>query len=81
MVQRVWKSITLHWHIFFFIVSTFVAAVIWVKDVSSYGGRLSAVEQSQQSQDERLTRMDYNVQMIARKVGVKPLERPNNGQP
>lgn len=79
MAHKIWRSISPYWHVLTFIASTIIACVIWVNDVSSYGGRILTLEEHRRRDNERLIRMDYNVQMIARKVGLKPLERPDDG--
>jgi hypothetical protein len=53
----------------------------WVESVNAFDDRISAVESQSakntadlQRSDKLLSRMDYNIQIIARKVGVIPLE-------
>jgi hypothetical protein len=53
----------------------------WVTSVNAYDDRIATVERHANSNtdaiaksDRVLSRLDYNIQIIARKVGVVPLE-------
>lgn len=75
IVDRWWHKVRAYWHIGSFIVMMiFIAATNWSK-VLAYDGRITTLESKQEKQDKKLTRMDYNVQLIGRAVGVKPLEK------
>jgi hypothetical protein len=43
----------------------------WISKVSAFDARITAVE----GQKETIQRMDYNIQIIAKKVGVRPLKK------
>lgn len=46
--------------------------------LSQHTAKIATIEQAQASQEKTLERMDYNIQIIGRKVGVQPLRRPEN---
>lgn len=81
MVQRIWRQISPYWHIFTTILAAFIITLYWIHDVSGYGGRIAALEDTQTKQARTLTRMDYNIQIIARKIGVVPLRKRDGEDP
>lgn len=48
------------------------------KTVNDNSGKIKTLQDIQIVQEKTLDRMDYNVQIIAQKIGVKPLKRPEN---
>lgn len=74
-MQRFWFRIAPYWHLGAAIIWGCIITAWWVHDVSGYSGRIETVENKQNKQEKIITRMDYNVQIIARQVGVKPLEK------
>jgi hypothetical protein len=46
--------------------------------VSEHTDKIASIEVNQNSQEKILDRMDYNVQIIARQVGVKPLKKADD---
>ena len=73
---KVWREISPYWHILTGLAGLFVAAVLWVNDVSSLEPRLTAVERRAKQLEDAVTRIDYNTQQTAIKVGVRPLLPP-----
>lgn len=82
MVNRVWYWISPYWHIITTMVGFTVFAVLWFGKVDAYDGRIidnatdiQTLKGAQAEQKVISTRMDYNIQIIARKIGVVPLKK------
>lgn len=50
----------------------------WVFTQNGLVPRVEALEAKQNNQKNILDRMDYNVQIIAQKIGVEPLKKPDD---
>lgn len=85
MIERFWKNYSFYVHLAGWLVTlAFTGGVVWAS-VSGYDMRITAntsditdIAAKQESQQKTLDRMDYNVQIIAQKVGVKPLRKPDD---
>lgn len=75
MMQRFWHKINPYWHIITGLAGFTVLAILWFGKVDAYGERIDTLETTQSKQQAIITRTDYNVQIIARKIGVRPLEK------
>lgn len=67
-MRKLWNSCVKNWQVTVSILGGLWYAVIWVGNVSGHEARITTVE-------ERITRIDYNVQNIANKMGVETLKR------
>lgn len=73
MVQRLWKRYSAFFHVIFFLASTmFTAGIVWA-NVSGYEGRITKLEQKQSISEKRQIRMDGNLELLMRAIGVRPL--------
>lgn len=52
----------------------FTAGFTWAS-ISTHEARISTLESDDKKREKTLTRTDYNVQLICRKIGLKPLEK------
>lgn len=86
---RFWRKISPYWHICTTLIAFIVAAIIWVNQVQGYDARITdnanliastRTEFSNEMTEQRavIDRTDYNIQIIADKIGVKPLRRPRH---
>lgn len=67
-MQRIWTRYAPYWHICMALAGAAIAALFWFKDVSSYDGRITKLEVVQLRQEKKVTRIDYNIQLIADKL-------------
>jgi len=74
MSQKFWHKISLYWHICTAICWFAVLCAWWVQDVTGYGGRIQTLEEKQAMQEKKITRTDYNVQLIGRALKVDIIE-------
>ena len=73
MVQRLWKRYSPFFHLVFLIISmSFTAGIVWA-GVAGQDGRISTLEDKQEKSEKRQIRMDGNLELLMRAVGVKPL--------
>jgi hypothetical protein len=72
-MKIIWGRIIARWEIFVVLGGLLIGAIIWVHDVSGYGGEIERLKTNSGHQGAVITRMDYNIQIIARKIGVEPL--------
>lgn len=74
-MNKLWQKYAPYWHICMAILfCVFWVITNWTK-VDGYEGRISTLEIMKAKQEKKITRMDYNIQLISRAVGVKPLEK------
>jgi hypothetical protein len=78
--MRFLKTAKEYWEISLGIFMALVISIWWVRDVSGYGPAIEGLQIAKEKQDtlivkqgKAVTRMDYNIQIIARKIGVEPL--------
>lgn len=75
-MQRFWHKISPYWHIITSVIfAIFLLGTYWNR-VDGYDDRIGSLEVVQTTQQKTLDRMDYNIQNIANKVGVRPLKKP-----
>lgn len=77
-MQIFWRKIGPYWHIMTGLFVMIVSSILWVNNVTGYDGRIIMLETVQNKQQKQLTRMDYNVQLIGRAIGVKPLVKEDD---
>lgn len=76
-MQDFWKKIRGWWQIFTTLFIVFAVGSYWVYNQEALIPRVEALEVSTAKQKSTLERLDYNVQLIGRQVGVQPLAKPD----
>lgn len=74
-MNRIWRKYAPYWHIGTGLIAIMIAVILQIQNVLGYDGRISALEIFKTKEERQITRMDYNIQIIGRAVGVKPLTR------
>jgi hypothetical protein len=74
MVAKVWRKLSPYWHLIMALIGGFCFVILKYDQVDGYQGRIAALETSQVTLEKKVTRTDFNVQMIANRLGVKPLK-------
>lgn len=57
-----------------FLTMAFTAGIVWA-NVGGYKQDIDNLKIAKISQEKKIARMDYNIQLIGRAVGIKPLSK------
>jgi hypothetical protein len=83
MIEKLWKKYTFYFHLTGWLIAMGFTAGIVLARVDGYDSRIikntldiAIIAGKQEGQQKTLERMDYNVQIIAQKIGVVPLRKP-----
>lgn len=71
--MKMWEKVSEDWRFWAWIGALSVTATLWAGTVTASVLKVSQLEDTQNKQQRCLARMDYNIQMIGRAVGISPL--------
>jgi hypothetical protein len=74
MVKNLVNKMKGDWRFWKWMLTIAVIGILWVGTVSASVVKVADIENVQTKQEKKITRMDYNIQLIGRAVGVQPLE-------
>lgn len=88
-MAKLWRKISPYWHICTTLVGLIIYGILWVNQVQGYDARITdntnqiahtRTEFRSEMSEQRavIDRTDYNIQIIADKIGVKPLRKPQD---
>jgi hypothetical protein len=78
MKKKSWFDYVLFWPVVGTLAGVTINGLFWAHDVSSAVAKVPIIEEIQVKQEKKITRIDYNIQLIGRKVGVPILEPAAN---
>lgn len=83
-MRKIAKHLVTYWVIYSTLAMFAVGTIIWVSDTTACCAKIARIEADELIDDKKMMRMDYHLEMIIYKLGMKPLPRvqeyPDDGE-